>query len=85
LRVVCQDIFCRLLPPDAPTFSRGRQLGLPGCEDGFGTALQLIMRGDVADGTVQPRVVVVLDVSVDDPACMVEAQRRLAADAFALE
>ena len=69
----------------SPLGSGGRQLGLPGCEDGFGTALQLVMRCDVADGAVQPRVVIGLDVSVDDPAGIVEAQRRLAANAFSLE
>jgi len=69
----------------SPLGSGCRQLGLPAGEDRFGTALQLIMRGDVADGTVQPRVVVVLDVSADDPAGIVEAQRRLPADALALE
>ena len=69
----------------SPLGSGGRQLGLPGCEDGFGTALQLVMRCDVGDGAVEPRVVVVLDVSFDDPAGIVDAQRRFAADAFALE
>ena len=66
----------------SPLGSGGCQFGLPGCEDGFGTPFQFVVWGDVADGTVQPCVVVVLDVSVEDLAGIVEAQRSLAADAF---
>ncbi len=51
----------------------------------LGPACELVLGSDVADGAVQANGVVTLDVIADDAAGIFQGQRRLAANAIALE
>jgi len=70
-----------LLPP----FSRRFQLLISGLEDLLVPALPLGLRRDVADGAVQPHLVVVVDIPSHYPPRIIQGQRRLDAEAVPLE
>ncbi len=64
--------------------SSGFELGVTGGEDLFGSSLELIIRGEVADGAVPADGVVVADIIGHDPSGILQRQRRLGADALDL-
>jgi hypothetical protein len=45
-------LLAQLLSLDAPLLAGGGKLGVPGCQDGFGTAFEFVLGGDVIDGAV---------------------------------
>jgi hypothetical protein len=54
-------------------------------QDVLVAAVELVLRGDIADGAVQADMVVMGDVIGDDAACVVEGEGDLDADAIALD
>ena len=71
-------IFCASLPGF-------RELAFTVCQYLRGLACQLVSRGNVADGTVQAMLVVIIDVVRYQPPGLVEIERRLRANALGLQ
>src|SRR5919204_5149798 len=69
----------------SPPFPRRLQLPVAFGEDGLVATLQLGLRRDVTDRAVQPHRVVMLDVPRHHAAGVLQTQRRLGADAIALD
>ena len=66
-------------------FARFHELAVAFGVDGSVVAEELVVGGDIADGTVQTDLVVVLDVIGDDPSRVFQRQRDLGANALALD
>jgi len=71
--------------PQASAFPGLFEPAVPQCEDLFFAALKPVSGRHIPDGAVKPHLAVVLHVSSDHTPGIVEGQRRLRADALALD
>src|SRR5713101_3405351 len=80
-----QSLSRSLLPTNLPLLSRRLQLPIPIGVNLLLSARQHVLWCDVAGGTVQANVVVMLDVALHQTPCIVQRQRRSRPDALSLE
>ena len=73
------------LPDEFTAFAGLGQLAIAGLENRLSPAIEHVLGSDVADGAVQANGVVAFDIIGDHAAGIFQRQRRLAADAIALE
>src|SRR6516164_9993699 len=76
---------CGLLPTNLTLFSCLLQLPISLSMDLLLTAGELVLRRDIADGTVQADIVVMFHVALHQPPRILQRQRRSRPDALSFE